>query len=243
MSLKISELPLAARLGLLALLAACSVLSLDMGGAARRAWQAFPPPQDRPLPEGLSAFALAAAMGDSARAASDIGYINCLQYMGGRNASDGFWAKTLPLYSEVQWLDPGFKHANVEGISALGWLYRRPLEAERLARASLASDHKEARYGAYIAALAYQKHLNSAGALGILETEVRRPDAPDMLLRVVGNLILQQRNWREALGYWTWVQTRAREQQTLDMATRTLTLIRRHLAAPRAPAAPTRTTD
>jgi hypothetical protein len=243
MSSRISELPVFARFGLLAALAGLAVASLEFGGAALRVGRTFPPPLDRPLPPGLTSFSLTSALAGEARPAADVNYIDCLQYMGGPNDSDGFFRQTLPLYREVQWLDPSFKHAVLEGISALGWLFRRPDEAEVLARTALDSDHREQRYGAYIAALAYQKHLDSAGVLKVLEPEVLRPDAPDMLLRVVGNLILLRRDWPKALAYWTWVQTRAKDQETLDMAARTLPLIRRHLASGPPAAPPTRDTD
>jgi hypothetical protein len=243
MSLRISELPLPARLGLLAALAGLAVASLEFGGAALRASRTYPPPLDRPLPPGLTSFSLTSALGGEARPAADVAYIDCLQYMGGPNDSDGFFKETLPLYREVQWLDPGFKHAVLEGVSALGWLFRRPAEAEVLARTALASDHREERYGVYIAALAYQKHLDSAGALKVLEPEVLRPDAPEMLMRVVGNLIILQRDWPKALAYWTWLQSRAKDQETLDMAAHTLPLIRRHLASGTPAAPPTSPTD
>jgi hypothetical protein len=246
MSSKISEIPVLLRVGALAALAGLAAASLEFGGAAQGRARAFPSPLDRPLPPGLTWFSLAAALGNQARVAADVGYIDCLQYMGGPNINDGFFAKTLPLYREVQWLDPSFRHAIMEGISVLGWLYRRPMEAEVLARAALAADHRdvETHYGVYIAALAYQKHLDSAGALSVLEPEVLRPDAPDMLLRAVGNLIIQQREWPRALAYWTWMRSRAHDQDTLEMVARTLPLIRRHLASglPAAPA-PIRHTD
>lgn len=235
MSAKISETPLLPRLAVLAGLAGLAVFSLGRGGEARRDWQPYPPPLDRPLPPGLTSFSLAAALGDGAREASDIGYIECLQYMGGANASDGFWGQTLPLYREVQWLDPGFRHAVIEGISALGWLYRRPGEAQSLARAAMAADHKEAGYGVYVAALAYQKRLDSSGVLATLLPEVNRPDAPEMLLRVVGNLMLKQGDWKRSLDYWTWLQGRARDPETVAMAKRTLKSIRKRLGLPGPP--------
>jgi hypothetical protein len=243
MSSRISERPAFTRLAGLAALAGLAVACLEFGGAALRGGRAFPPPLDRPLPPGLTSFSLTSALAGEARPGSDVGYINCLQYMGGANDSDGFFKETLPLYREVQWLDPGFKHAILEGISALGWVYRRPIEAEVLARTALAADHGEERYGVYIAALAYQKHLDSAGALKVLEPEVLRPDAPEMLLRVVGNLIVQQRDWPRAQEYWTWLQARAKDQETLDMAARTLPVIKRHLASGLHAAPPTRDTD
>jgi hypothetical protein len=243
MSSRISELPVLARLAAFAALAGLAVAGLESGGAAERGARAFPAPLDRPLPPGLTSFSLASALGGEARPASDVAYIDCLQYMGGPNDSDGFFKETLPLYREVQWLDPSFKHAILEGVSALGWLFRRPAEAEELARSSMASDPKEARYPVYIAALAYQKHLDSAGVLNVLEPEVLRPDAPEMLMRVVGNLIIQRRDWPRALAYWTWLQSRANDQETLDMAKHTLPLIRRHLASGPGAAPPTRDTD
>jgi hypothetical protein len=236
MNSRISELPETLRLGLFAALAGLSVICLEFGTEARREWQPFPPPLARPLPPELTRVSLAAALGDQARMAADWGYIDCLQYIGGRNQDDGNWGQTLPLYREVQWLDPGFKHAVLEGVSALGWLFRRPAEAQELAQAALAADRREARYGAYIAALAYQKRLDTAGVIKALEPEVQRPDAPEMLLRMVGNLILKQGDWSRTLAYWTWVEGRAKDPNTLDMAVRTEALARRHLQGPSTPA-------
>jgi len=231
MSARISELPGWARLGLLAGLATLAVASLEFGSLARKGSRVFPPPLQRGIPPALTRFSLAAALGDEARIAADWGYIDCLQYLAGPYANDGWWGQTLPLYREVQWLDPGFKHAIREGISALGWLYRRPEEAGQLARIAMATDPGEVRYAAYIAALAYQKHLDTQGVIKALEPELNRPDAPEMLLRMVGNLMLKQGDDRRAMGYWAWVQSRAREQDTQDMAAKTIKDLRRRLAA------------
>ncbi|MGH7441550.1 MAG: hypothetical protein ACREKE_02625 [bacterium] len=239
MSARISELSAPLRWTFLVALAAASVLCLECGGSAQRSWRAFPPPLVRPLPPDLDWFSLTAGLGDSARPASDLDYIVCLQYMGGRNANDGFFGKTLPLYARVQWLAPGFRHAVIEGISALGWLYRRPEEAERLDRAAMAADPREARYGVFLAALAYQKHLDSAGVLRTLAPQVLRPDAPAMLRRVVGNLILKQGDWKQSYAYWLWLLQVTHDGETRAMAERTLPDIRRHLGLPplEAPAA------
>jgi hypothetical protein len=232
MNLRISELPGAARLAVLAALAAGALACLRAGSEAQGSWRRFPPPLARPIPPKLSSFALAWALADESRVASDWGYIDCLQYVGGPYMADGFWGRTQQLYWEVQWLDPSFKHAVIEGISTTGWFFRRPEEAAELAHAALAADPKEPRYGAYIAALAYQKHLDPEAVIATLAPEVRRADAPEMLLRVEGNLILKQGDWKRSLDYWTWLQGRAHEQLTLDMAARTLAQIRRHTQGP-----------
>jgi hypothetical protein len=229
MNLRISEIPSIARLGLLGLLAGLALLCLEAGGADQRAWFEFPSPMARPLPADLTRVSLAAALGGEARVAADWGYIDCLQYMAGPYVNDGYWKDVLPLYSEVQWLDPSFTHAVREGISALGWLYRRPEQAEQLAEAALAADKHELGYGAYIAALAYQKHLDPKGVLAALEPEVQRPDAPEMLLRMYGNLLLKQGDWPRSLAYWTWVEARAQDPDTLAMAKQSEILARRHL--------------
>lgn|GEM_PF-2547287 len=240
MSLKISELPVWARWSLLLVVGASSLAGLRQGTEAQRRARVFPPPLERPLPPGLTTFSLGSALGDEEKIAADIGYIDCLQYMGGANAGDGFWGKTLPLYREVQWLDPGFSHAILEGISALGWLYRRPAEAENLALAAYAANHREARYGVYVAALAYQKRLDAGAVLALLQPLAHQADAPAMLIRVVGNLLVQGRDWAKAWDYWIWVQSRSEDDQTLIMAKRTLKDIARHLADHSIAVTPTR---
>ncbi len=233
MSSRISDLPRPLRWGVILGLAAAAVASLEFGGAALRSWRAFPPPLDRPMPRGLDWFSLVGALGDAARPAADVEYIACLQYMGGPNALDGFFGQTLPLYSRIQWLDPSFRHAVVEGISVLGWLYGRPAEAEILDRAAMASDPTYFDYGTFLGALGYQRRLDPKDVLRVLLPEVERPDAPQMVLRVYGNLLLKQKEWSRARDYWTWVLSRSDDGETDAMARRSLKEIAPHLGAVR----------
>jgi hypothetical protein len=166
-------------------------------------------------------------LGGESRVASDVGYINCLQYVGGP-WQDGFYGKTLQYYAEVAWLDPSFKHAVTEGVSVLGWMLRRPDEAMALGRRAMAADPREPRYGAYMAALAYQKHLDPDRVIQALRPELVRPDAPDMVLRLVGNLYLQKRDWRTAEAYWLWAADRMKTPDDRDFALKSVEAARRH---------------
>jgi hypothetical protein len=221
MNARISDLPRPLLIGLLAAALLGAVASLELSTATVGAARAYPPPLERPLPAGLTRLALSAALGGESRAAADVSYIGCLQYVGGP-LQDGFYGQTLRCYSEVAWLDPGFKHAVVEGISVLGWMLRRPDDAMALGRRAMAADPAEPRYGAYMAALAYQKHLDPDKVIDALRPELARPDAPDMLLRLVGNLYLQKRDWKTAAAYWTWAADRMKTPEDRDFALRSL---------------------
>lgn len=209
-----------------------AVLCSEQGSEAQRQWRDFPPPLARPLPQGLTRFSLAAALGGQARVAADWAYIDSLQYLGEvKNQADGRFQKTLRLYSEVLWLDPAFRHAGRQGIAVLGWFMHRPLEAAQLARQAMAADPKEVRYPAYYGALGYQEKLDPAGVVEALRPEVMRPDAPEMLLRIVGNVYLKARDWDGALKYWGWIRRRSRDPMTLREAEQGIRKARAELQA------------
>ncbi|HTB34624.1 MAG TPA: hypothetical protein VK842_07150 [bacterium] len=227
MNARISDLPRPLLLGLLGAALLGAVASLELATDAVAAARPFPPPLERPLPAGLTRMALSAALGGESRVAADVSYINCLQYVGGA-WQDGFYGRTMEHYAEVAWLDPSFKHAVVEGISVLGWMLRRPDDAMALGRRAMAADPKEARYGAYMAALAYQKHLDPDKVIEALRPELARPDAPDMLLRLVGNLYLQKRDWKTAQAYWNWAADRMKTPEDRDFALKSLDAAQKH---------------
>jgi hypothetical protein len=51
---------------------------------------------------------------------------------------------------------------------------------------------------------------------------VEKPDAPEMLLRTVGNVITKHGQRDEALDYWSKLKKRSKDRQTLDLADREL---------------------
>lgn len=233
MNAKISELPATAMALLLAVLLGAAALCSEMGRAAQAAWRAYPPPLDRPLPKALSRFSLAAALGGESRVAADWAYIDSLQYLGeAKNESDGRFQKTMKLYSEVLWLDPAFRHAGRQGIAILGWFMHRPREAAELARQAMAADPHDFRYAAYYGALGYQEKLDPAGVVEALRPEVMRDDAPEMLLRIVGNVYLKARDWEGAIKYWTWIRRRSNDPMTRRQADQALRKARAALQAP-----------
>jgi tetratricopeptide (TPR) repeat protein len=209
--------PLVALLGLL--LAAGAVLALEAGTAAQRAWRGSGMPLQRELPQDLTRVSLLAALGDQARVAADWAYIDCLQYLGDPvNEQDGRFRRTLSLYREVLWLDPSFGHAGREGVSVLGWHLLRPDEASELIEAARKWAPGDSRYAAYLAALAYQERLDPAGVIEALRDEAKRPDAPETLLRMLGNVYLKAEDWDGARTYWAWLQSRSRDTMTLRQA-------------------------
>jgi hypothetical protein len=200
-----------------------AVLCLEQGSPARRHFQAFPPPLDRPLPPQLTRFSLMAALGDHSRVASDWAYIDCLQYLGNNdNRDDGHYRQTEALYREVLWLDPGFTHAVLEGASVLGWNQRKVEPAHLYLEDAIRFDPGNDRARLYLVALAYAKADDPVGMIKVLRPELERPDVPEQLLRMVGNVYLKGRDWKGALAYWTWVRGRAQQQETLDMADKSI---------------------
>ncbi len=203
------------------LLAVLAGFALEQGTAARYAWQAFPPPLSRPLPPQLTRGSLIAALGDSARVAADWAYIDCLQYLGDNfNRMDGKFRQSEALYREVLWLDPGFQHAVLEGATVLGWNQRKVEVAQAYMADAMRFNPANLRIRLYMAALAYEKAEDPAAVVDILRPEVMRPDAPEMLQRMVGNIYLKEKDWQGALTYFRWLGTRAKEKATLQAVER-----------------------
>ena len=227
MNARISDLRPGLRWGLLAAALLGAVASAEMATSSVHAARSFPPPLRRPLPVGLTRLALGAALAGEARVAADVAYIDCLQYVGGP-MQDGFYGRAAEYYTEVAWLDPSFKHAVREGISVLGWMLRRPDEAMTLGQRAIAADPKEGRYGAYMAALAFQKHLDPDAVINALRPELARPDVPDMVLRLVGNLYLHKRDWKTAAAYWIWAAQHMKTPEDRDFALKSLDAAREH---------------
>jgi tetratricopeptide (TPR) repeat protein len=238
MNARISELPVWALGLLLTALLGGAVTSSELGRRAHGGWRAYPLPLARPLPKGLKRFSLAAALGGQCRIAADWAYIDSLQYLGDvKNQTDGRFQKTYALYSEVLWLDPSFRHAGRQGIAVLGWFLHRPAEAGALSLQAMAADPHDFRYAAYYGALGYQEKLDPAGVVEALRPEVMRPDAPEMLLRIVGNVYLKARDWDGAIKYWSWIQRRSQDPITRRQADQALRKARAALqtAVPPAP--------
>lgn len=224
---KNSSLAWARALGL-ALLAAGAVFALERGRSAQQAWRRFPEPLRRELPADLTRVSLLAALGGQGRVAADWAYIDCLQYLGDvRNEADGYFQKTLRLYREVLWLDPSFRHAGREGVSVLGWTLERPKEAGELIAVARRWDPLEPRYPAYLAALGYKEKLDPAGVVKALNDEAMRPDAPEMLLRMLGNVYLKAGDLDGANEYWRWILGRSKDPGTLRQARKALIRIHR----------------
>lgn len=220
---------------LLLLLAALAwgvaVVSLERGNQARREWQAFPKPLERPIPPQLTRVSLMAALADEARMAADWAYIDCLQYLGNNlNRLDGRYRQAEALYREVLWLDPGFTHAVLEGATVLGWVLRRVPQAQAYMEESIRIMPDAGRMRLYLAALAYAQKEDSVAIVETLRQEVLRPDAPEMLQRMVGNIYIKEKDWEGAIKYFSWLQGRARERQTLDLCKRMLEKARAGLA-------------
>lgn len=228
MNAKSSNIALA---GALAAAFAVATLALEQGTQARRQWQAFAPPLSRPLPPQLERFSLLAALGDHARVAADWAYIDCLQYIGDNlNVMDGRYRSTEAHYREVLWLDPGFQHAVLEGATVLGWVQKKVPEAQGYMADALHFDPSNQRIRFYMAALAYEKAEDPAQVVEVLKPEIVRPDAPEMLQRMVGSIYLKEKDWSGALYYFNWLGKRAKEKMTKEAVERGLKTAREGLA-------------
>jgi hypothetical protein len=211
---------------------ALAVLCLEAGTGARARLRGLPLPMDRPLPPQLTRASLMAALGDHARMAADWAYIDCLQYLGDNgNIQDGRYGQTEALYREVLWLDPSFHHAVREGASVMGFNPRRVEVATRYLEDAIRYDPSDNRARLYLVGLAYEKADDPVSMVEVLRPELARPDAPEMLLRMVGNVYLKEKDWQDALTYWTWVKGRAKEKRSIEMADKALSQARMSLGA------------
>jgi tetratricopeptide (TPR) repeat protein len=184
---------------------AASALCLQQGRRSQAASVTLPSALAQPLPPHLTRSALIAGLGSMRRAGADSAYIDALQYVGdSRNRFDGRYKDLYSLYRSVLWIDPYFHFAVLEGASDLGWNVLRVDEAQELLEAAIQVDPSFGRYKLYYAALAYQKVDKDPGrVLKLLQDEVRRPDTPEMLVRMVGNLYMKFQRWKEAKAYCT----------------------------------------
>jgi tetratricopeptide (TPR) repeat protein len=213
---------------------ALSVFCLESGTSARWQLQPIAAPLSRPLPPQLTRFSLMAALGDHARVAADWAYIDCLQYLGNNlNVQDGRFRQTEALYREVLWLDPGFHHAVREGGSVLGWNQRRVDAALNYLQDAIRFDPSHQRLHLYLAALAYAKVDDPVKVVEALRPELVRPDAPEMLLRIVGNIYLKEKDWDDAIRYWTWVKSRALDPLTQAAADEALRMAHNKISVKR----------
>ena len=222
-------------------LALAGALSLDQASQSQRAWRGLPSPMTRPIPTELPPETLLAGFGGEARMGADWRYIDALQYLGNNaNIEDGFFRRTAGIYDCILWVDPGFRHAVREGAAVVGWVLKRPRQAAELLTRALAYDADSApaskvdrdRYRTYLAALAYQQLKDDQKLLDTLREEAKREDAPEMLLRMLGNVYLRNKDYQGALVYWTWVRSRAKEWQTLAVAQKAIQSAKRGLADP-----------
>ena len=211
---------------------ALALFALERGRAAREQWQAFPPPLARPLPPQLSRTSLTAALGDSARVAADMAYVDCLQYVGNNlNVMDGRFQQTEALYREVLWLDPGFQHAVLEGATVLGWVQKKTLVAQTYMMDAIRVNPANERMKLYYVALSYQQADDPHQVVETLRPEWTRPDAPEMLQRMIGSIYLKEKDWKDAIIYFSWLGRRAKEQLTRDAVQHGIARARAGLAA------------
>jgi hypothetical protein len=202
-----------------ALLFAGAALCLRQGTLAQESWSKLPAGFNQNLPARLGPSSLLGALGGMRRPAADWSYIDALQYIGdNRNSGDGF-SQAYGLYREVLWLDPYFHFAVLEGCSFLTWFVYRLKEGRQLMEEAMRVDEKFSRYRLYYAAMAYsEKRADHLGMLAFLRAEVEKPDAPEMLLRSVGNLITKYGSKPEARAYWSRLLSRAHEPETFRRA-------------------------
>lgn len=205
-------------------LLALSGWCLEQGTRAQTRVLTLPAAISQPLPPRLNRLSLIAGLGGMRTVGADATYIDALQYIGNSvYEENGHYPKTFSMYREVLWIDPYFHFAVLEGAAFLGWNVQRLSEAQDLLEAAMRVDPAFGRYKLYYAALAYQKVDSDPNrVLDVLRGEVRRPDAPDMLLRIVGNLYMKYHDWEGAKIYWSGVLVRTQNLETRMWALRQL---------------------
>jgi tetratricopeptide (TPR) repeat protein len=201
----------------------CAAFCLKEGGDAQKNLGRLPSAYEQATPKDLGPIAVLAALGDCRAAAADAAYIEALQYLGDpRNQAEDYRG-TYDCYRQILWLDPYFHYAVLEGCADLVWGLHDLAKGRLLLEDAMRVDPKFARYRLYYAAMAYtQKGVDRDAMLQFLYSEVQKPDAPEMLLREVGNIYSKYGRPVDAMRYWYAVLQRAKEKQTIDLATEQL---------------------
>ncbi len=204
--------------------------TLLRASASQHAVHQLPSPFSQQPPASITRVSVLGALAGQRALAADWAYVECLQYLGdAKNFRDANFQKVGQLYEELLWLDPSFRFAVMEGATVLGWFTGRRAQSKALLEKAMRIDPGFVRYRLYYAALAYLEKDDPNAMLDQLREEVKRADASEMLLRMVGNIYIKHEDWQGALTYWRWVQSRAREQQTLDAAQRTIQKVLKQL--------------
>jgi len=216
MSAKNTDIKLWLGAGLLFGLAA---FCLEAGSKAQADISRLPAAMSQTVPPAIRSTSLMASMSDMRAAAADWSYIEALQYVGDVRNAKAHYKNTYDDYREILWLDPYFHFAVLEGCSILVWGNHNLVQGRELMEDAMRVDPKFSRYRLYYAAMAYtQKGVDRAAMLNFLQSEIQKPDAPEMLLREVGNIYSKYGKRDEAIRYWTQLLDRAREEQTVNLA-------------------------
>jgi hypothetical protein len=192
---------------------------LHYGQKAQASISRLPAAMSQEPPKELRPLSLLGALGEARAVMADWCYIDALQYMGdNKNLEDNNFSKTYQLYREVLWLDPYFHFAVLEGCSLLVWGNHDLARGRKLMEEAMRVDPSFERYRLYYAAMAYtEKAADQKAMIAFLKAEVAKPQAPEMLLRQMGNLLSKYGTRAEALDYWLRLGERAHEAQTVHL--------------------------
>ena len=183
-------------------------LALAASPALIRGARPFPPLSQLPsTPFALQDAALAA--GGLRAAAADLAWVELLQY-----SADGLaevrdrpgkpFEHIKPMAERVVRLDPSFSRAYLYGASVLGWFQEVAHydDAVDLLEEGARNDPGQPLYGEYLAALAFQKHGDTAKLLGILEPMAADPRSPVIMREILANVYKTKGEYAKSLAVW-----------------------------------------
>lgn len=222
-----------------------AALALAAQPAMIRGARAFPPLSTLPsTPYGLQDAALASA---GLRAcAADLAWVELLQYTAGGlkdlpDKPDAPFAYIKPMAERVVRLDPAFHRAYLFGAGVLGWFKdtHQYDDAVDLLREGMRDDPGQPLYSEYIAALAFQKHGDTAQMIEILQSAAADPKSPIEMKAILANIYKTQGEYAKALALWEEMLDNENDAREWPRARGQMADIRRLMKEKR-PAAPKR---
>ena len=185
-----------------------AALALAVQPALIKGARSFPPLATLPsTPYSLQDAALVSA---GLRApAADLAWVQLLQYSAGGLADledkpGAAFTYIKPMAERVVRLDPAFHRGYLYGAGVLGWFknVQQYDDAVDLLREGMRNDPGQPLYSEYIAALAFQKHGDTAKMLAILETAAADPHSPIEMKAILANIYKKQGEYAKALSLW-----------------------------------------
>lgn len=141
--------------------------------------------------------------------ASDLAWIQLLQYFGGANIFDlnddsRNFQLLKPLTLRVMRLDPYFVRAIAFGAVSLAWLkvVQRPDEALDLLKEGIQYNPTYWPFQSYLVSMGYQAKDQFESMLDALGDTLRHPDCPVQVKAILANTFKRHNRYRDAFVIW-----------------------------------------